>query len=153
MAFPESELDPREVILLDTNPTFGRLVWPLLELMVVTGVCWLLIGFIDGPAIAAGDMQGVRQLLMIAWVVLVAWRVAKPVLGWLGERFVLTDRRIILRRGILRPQVVSIDLRSVRAVNRKGGVLYLQTRSFGPPLAVEDIPSSRKVARMVSQLT
>ena len=153
MAFPDDELDTREAILLDTNPTFGRLVWPLLELMVITGVCWLLIGFIDGPAIAPGDLQGVRQLLLFAWLGLILWRVVRPVLVWLGERFVLTDRRIILRRGIVRPQVVSIDLRSVRAVNRKGGVLYLHTRSFGPPLAVEDIPSSRKVAKLVSRLT
>lgn len=153
MAFPYDELDPREIVLLDTNPTFGRLVWPLLELMVITGVCWLLIGFIDSPAIAPGDMQSVRQLLIIAWPLLVFWRVARPVLRWLGERFVLTDRRIILRRGVLRPQVMSIDLRSVRAVNRKGGVLYLHTRSYGPPLAVEDVPSTRKVAKLVSRLT
>lgn len=153
MAFPAAELDPEEVILLDTNPTFGRLIWPLLELMVITGVCWLLIGFIDGPAIAPGDMAGIRQLLIFAWVALILWRVARPVLGWLGERFVLTDRRILLRRGIVRTQVISIDLRSIRAVNRKGAVLYLQTRSFGPPLAVEDIPSSRKVAKLVSRLT
>ena len=68
MAFPDDELDTREAILLDTNPTFGRLVWPLLGLMVITGVCWLLIGFIDGPAIAPGDLQGVRQLLLFAWL-------------------------------------------------------------------------------------
>ena len=37
MTFPDDELDTREAILLDTNPTFGRLVWPLLELMVITG--------------------------------------------------------------------------------------------------------------------
>ncbi|MDO5030514.1 MAG: PH domain-containing protein [Corynebacterium sp.] len=153
MAFPYDELDPREVILLDTNPTFGRLIWPLLELMVITGVCWLLIGFIDSPNIAPGDMQGVRQLLMLAWLLLILWRVVRPVFRWLGERFVLTDRRIILRRGVLRPQVVSIDLRSVRAVNRKGAVLYLHTRHYGPPLAVEDIPSTRKVAKLVSRLT
>ena len=85
MAFPDDELDTREAILLDTNPTFGRLVWPLLELMVITGICWLLIGFIDGPGIAPGDLQGVRQLLLFAWLGLILWRVVRPVLSWLGS--------------------------------------------------------------------
>nr|WP_120492119.1 PH domain-containing protein [Corynebacterium lactis] len=153
MSFPHSEMEPSEKILLDTNPTFGRLVWPLLELMVITGVVWLLIGLIDSSAMVGSGMQPVRNFLLIGWVVLILWRVVPPGLAWLGERFVLTDRRILLRRGLFRPRVTTVDLRSVRSVDRKGSALYLRTHYFGPALEVADVPSARKVAKMVARLT
>lgn len=153
MSFPYSELDTNEEILLDTNPTFGRLVWPLLELMAITGVVGLMIGFIDGSATVGAGMQTVRTFLFFAWTVLILWRVVRPSLNWLGERFVLTDRRILLRRGLLRPRVTTVDLRSVRSVDRRGSALLLRTHYFGPLLEVEDIPSARKVAKMVSRMT
>ena len=153
MTFPYDEMDDDEDVIVDTNPVFGRLTWPLLELALITGVIWLLIGLIDGPKIAPGDMQGIRDLLLISWPLLIAWRVGKPVAEWLGERFVLTDRRIILRRGLLRPRVITVDLRSVRGVDRRGNVLQLRVNPFGPPMAIRDVPATRKVAKMVNRMT
>ncbi|UBI01949.1 YdbT family protein [Corynebacterium freneyi] len=153
MAFPWDEMDDDEDVLLDVNPAFARLTWPLVELALITGVIWLLIGFIDSPRIAPGDLAGLRDFLLIMWPILVAWRVVKPGLEWLGERFVLTDRRIILRRGLLRPRVVTVDLRSVRGVERRGNVLQVRVSPFGPPMAIRDVPSARKVAKMVNRMT
>lgn len=153
MTFPYDEMDDDEEVVLDTNPVFARLTWPLVELALITGVIWLLIGFIDGPRIAPGDMSAVRDLLVLAWPVLVAWRVGGPVAGWLGERFVLTDRRIIMRRGLLRPRVITVDLRSIRGVDRRGNILQLHVSPFGPPMAIRDIPATRKVARMVNRMS
>lgn len=153
MAFPWDEIDDDEEILLDTNPVFGRLVWPLFELLVITGIVWLLIGFIDNPGVASNDFMAIRNFLLLAWIVLVFFRVARPLLAWLGERFVLTDRRIILRRGLVRPRVVTIDLRSIRGIDRNGTVLLLRTNPFGPPMALRDVPSTRKVAKMVARMT
>lgn len=153
MAFPWDEMDDDENVLLDVNPAFARLTWPLVELALITGVIWLLIGFIDSPRIAPGDLAGLRDFLLIMWPILVAWRVAKPGLEWLGERFVLTDRRIILRRGLLRPRVVTVDLRTVRGVERRGNVLQVRVSPFGPPMAIRDVPSARKVAKMVNRMT
>lgn len=153
MAFPWDEMDDDEDVLLDVNPAFARLTWPLVELALITGVIWLLIGFIDSPRIAPGDLAGLRDFLLIMWPILVAWRVAKPGLEWLGERFVLTDRRIILRRGLLRPRVVTVDLRTVRGVERRGNVLQVRVSPFGSPMAIRDVPSARKVAKMVNRMT
>ena len=153
MAFPWDEMDDDEDVLLDVNPAFARLTWPLVELALITGVIWLLIGFIDSPRIAPGDLAGLRDFLLIMWPILVAWCVAKPGLEWLGERFVLTNRRIILRRGLLRPRVVTVDLRTVRGVERRGNVLQLRVSPFGPPMAIRDVPSARKVAKMVNRMT
>lgn len=153
MAFPWDEMDDDEDVVLDTNPVFGRLMWPLVELALITGVIWLLIGFIDSPRIAPGDLSGMRDVLLLAWPLLVAWRVVVPGLEWLGERFVLTDRRIILRRGLLRSRVVTVDLRAVRGVDRRGHVLQLYVSPYGPPMAIRDVPATRKVAKMVNRMT
>ena len=147
MAFPYDEMEPGEVALLDVNPVFSRLVRPLVDLVVVTGVIWLLIGFIDGPYIGDGDLAGMRATLMLAWPVLLAWRVGGPVLDWLGRRLVVTDRRLLLRRGIVRPEITSIDLRSIRAVDRRGSMLAVSTRYWREPLVIEGVPGSRRVVR------
>lgn len=153
MSFPHDHLEISEEILLDTNPSFSRFVWPFLELMAITGLCWLTIGFMDNAVNAASDFGSARMLVVIAWLVLVAWRVGLPVLHWLGERFVLTNRRILVRRGLLRRRVTSIDLLSVMYVARNGSTLILETSPFGQRIAIVDVPSSRKVAKMVNRLT
>lgn len=150
MAFPQDELDPGEEVLLDLNPVFGRLVLPWLELILVTGVTWLLIGVIDGPLIAAGDLGWLRRVLLAAWAGLVAWRAVAPVAAWLGERTVVTDRRVLLRRGWLRPRVVVIDRAAIRAVDRRGADLELRVDPWGPPLALRDVPGARRVARLLA---
>lgn len=153
MAFPHDELGAHEQILLDTNPTFNRLLWPLLELMAITGVCWLLVGLIDGPHLAAGEFGVLRTLVMLIWLALIGLRVVRPVLAWLGERLVITQHRILLRRGFFSPRVVAIDLRSIRAVDRRGSVVYLHTHPNAAPLALMDVPGSKKVARLVSRIS
>ncbi|WP_448852054.1 hypothetical protein [Corynebacterium sp. 335C] len=150
MPFPYDEMDPGEEVLLDVNPVFTDLVRPMVELAVITGVIWLLVGFIDGPYIGDGDLRGLRAMLLTAWPLLLAWRVGAPVLGWLGRRLVVTDRRLILRRGIVRPDIVVVDLRSVRGVGRRGSVLEVSTGPWRPPLVIEGVPGSRRVARVIA---
>lgn len=152
MAFPFDHLDSEEHIMLDTNPSFSRFLWPLLELLAITGLSWLTIGFMDNAVNAASDFGVARQLVFLAWVVLVVWRVGVPVCEWLGDRFVLTNRRILVRRGLFRQRVTSIDLYSVVGVDRKGSTLIVRTTPYGQRVLISDIPSSRKVAKMVNRL-
>lgn len=153
MAFPWDYLDADEEVIIDTNPTFSGIFWPLLELMAITGIIWLLIGFIDKDPVTAANFAVARTLLMLLWVLLLVRRVAVPLLRWLRERFILTDRRILLRHGLFRTDVSSIDLRSVRGVRRQGSDLLFMTYGYGSPITVANIPSSRKVAKLVNRMT
>lgn len=153
MAFPWDYLDADEEVIIDTNPTFSGIVWPLIELMAITGIVWLLIGFIDKDPATAANLAFIRTILMLVWALLLVRRVAVPVLRWLRERFILTDRRILLRHGLIRTDVSSIDLRSVRGVRRQGSDLLFATYGYGGPITVPNIPSSRKVAKMVNRMT
>ena len=153
MAFPWDYLDEDEEVIIDTNPTFGGLIWPLMELMASTGIIWLVIGLIDKNPTTATDLAPLRTILMLVWLFILLWRVAMPALRWLRKRFILTDRRILLRNGLVRANVSSIDLRSVRGVRRKGSNLLLATYGFGEPVLVPNVPSCRKVAKLVHRMT
>lgn len=147
MAFPYDNMDPDEEVLLDLNPVFGRLFMPTMELILITGVAWILIGFIDGPYIGSGDLMGVRTVLLVGWVAMIAWRVGLPVLRWLRERTVVTDRRLLMRDG---SRVSSVELRAIRSVDRKGS--EVRVRAAGaPPIVLYDVPSARKISRIIDR--
>lgn len=145
MAFPYDRMSDNEEVLFDLNPAFGRLFMPLMELILVTGVVWLLVGFIDGPYIGSGDLMGVRTMLLIGWVVMIAWRVGLPVARWLRERIVVTDEQLIVRDG---SRVRAIPLRAIRAVDRKGSEVRIRA-SGAPPVVLYDVPSARKISRIL----
>lgn len=38
---------PDEIVRVDVTRSFVSLVYPVCELLLITGVCWMLIGYLD----------------------------------------------------------------------------------------------------------
>ncbi|MBV7295580.1 PH domain-containing protein [Corynebacterium sp. TAE3-ERU12] len=150
MAFPDDELFPGEYVRIDVNPTFGRLVLPLLELILATGVAWILIGVLDGSLFNGSELAWLRSALVLGWLAVVGWRTVLPGLRWLGERFVLTNQRVILRRGVLRRAVVTVHLTEIAGATRAGNTLLLHVDAYHPPMAIRDVPKIRTILRMMT---
>ena len=54
-----------EVVLADTTSPLTTLIFPLLELVVITAVCWMAIGWMD----ANGISSGLRNLIVLIWAI------------------------------------------------------------------------------------
>ncbi len=159
--FPWAHMHEGEYVIVDTNPNFSQLLWPLLEVLALTGVIWLIIGLMDhsvfaGPAeaMAADPTAGgspLRTGLIALWLILAAWRAAKPTAEWLSHRLVVTNFQIILRQGVFRRHCTIYDLRSIGNVEKQKKSVVLTVYPYGVPIAIDGIPKPRKVAKAIRQ--
>ena len=97
VAYPTKLLAEDERLVLDLHPHWKALLTPISTLVLVLG-----IGSFAGASVPAGDRQGLlRLLVLVVSLVLLAVFALRPFLRWLTTHFVITDRRVLVRSGIL----------------------------------------------------
>ena len=113
MAYPEGLLVPGERVLVHRRPHVRMLVVPVLLAPLLA----LLVGW----AAAATSMLSWRST---AWTVLVVVAVAvgcwfglAPLLRWRCTHFVVTDRRVLVREGVVSRTGISVPASTVTAVH------------------------------------
>jgi uncharacterized membrane protein YdbT with pleckstrin-like domain len=93
MAYPSRLLLDGERVVLELHPHGKRLVVPVLALLLVLAATGYLLA-------VAGD--GRLQVVVAAFAALLVGRFSLvPFLRWRGTLFVVTDRRVVLRSGVL----------------------------------------------------
>src|SRR5262245_47591057 len=100
MGYPEGLLAPDERLLLHRHPHWKMLFWPAVAFIMATA----LAGFAGGLAWRhVGDTARTAVLVAIAavWAVVVLWRGVGPVIRWGSTHFIITDRRVLVRDGVL----------------------------------------------------
>lgn len=133
-----------EVVLADVSAPLSTLIFPLLELVVLTGISWIAIGWMD----ATPEIPPVlRNLIVALWVLIVLWRFLVPLLRTRRRRFIVTDRRVLARGRS--GSVDSIPLRQINSVRRSRGGIDLGIYGFGSPIHFEHVGKSRQVEKVL----
>jgi uncharacterized membrane protein YdbT with pleckstrin-like domain len=97
MAYPTKLLAADEKLIHDLHPHWKALISPVVTLVLVLGVG----GFI-ASAIPQGPHQGKYRLgVLFVGLVLLGMYSLRPFLRWITTHFVITDRRVLVRTGIL----------------------------------------------------
>lgn len=135
-----------EVARVDVTAPFRALTFPLLELVLVTGVSWIGIGWLDARA----TDPVLRNALVLLWAVLVVWRFVLPVVRTRRKRFVVTNRRVIARAEGLRAATDSIPLMDIVGVRRRRGGISLAIRGYDQALYFPDLPRTKKIERIIA---
>src|SRR5699024_2029148 len=65
-----------EVVRADLTSPMRTLTFPVLELTLVTGLSWMLIGWLDQPGM--GTDPQLRNAVVLIWAALAFWRFALP---------------------------------------------------------------------------
>lgn len=172
---PKIRFDDGEVILAELSPSRKSLIFPVLELILATGVAWLLIGLVDAhlamvatnaigtvpdnlgtvpdlPEVDATALPALwgRRLILIGWV-WIAWRrCLRPMLFRQRSRIILSDRRLITATGNWRSRVMEIPLDQLVEVDQNGGTITVWTRGHHAPCQLLDVPNAAQVAEMLS---
>ncbi len=152
MGYPEGLLAPDEHVLLHRHPHWKMLFWPAVTFIVASA----LAGFAGG--VVWQRMDGTpREAVLIAiaavWVVLLLWRCAGAVIHWRTTHFIVTDRRVLVREGVLTHTGRDIPLNRIASVEFRNGLFermlgtgtLIIDAASGDPLEYHDIPEVEQV--------
>ena len=135
-----------EVVLADVCAPLSSLTIPLLELVAVTGVAWMAVGWMD---VTPHVEPGLRNIVVLIWALIVLWRFIVPLVASRRRRFIVTDKRILARGR--RGAVDSIPLRQIHSVRRDHGGLTVAVYGFAQPIRFEQVGKARAVEKTLQR--
>ena len=160
MGYPQKLLGNDEQIQFELRPAWKTLIWPVIWLLVIIGVFAYLMGkvnsWFDGST-ATIMLWVIGVAALIALIVLVI----RPFLFWWTTQYVFTNRRIIIRTGILSRKGRDMPLSKVNDVSFDNtvwerllntGTLMVQSAAESGQLIIENIPDVENVQREVYRL-
>ena len=120
---PAGVLKDGETVLLAIKPSgwFPLLVsWPVLAIVGLVA----LVVYVAGEQFGLNISQKpVMKPVMILCLTVACLRIVVACMQWLGRMYILTNRRIMRVRGVVRTDVVSWALKDVRSLSLSAGRL------------------------------
>ncbi|HEX7323349.1 MAG TPA: PH domain-containing protein [Mycobacterium sp.] len=153
MGYPDNVLADDEQVVLHRHPHVKRLIGAALVLLLATAAASLVAGFINARPWDPTAKNVIFAVVWAIWLVVVGWLTAWPFLGWLTTHFVITDRRVMFRDGLLTRRGFDIPLGGIRHVEFTRrlterilgtGTLIVESASR-EPLEFYDIPHVEQV--------
>ncbi|MGV0834455.1 PH domain-containing protein [Mycolicibacterium thermoresistibile] len=153
MGYPDNVLASDEQVVLHRHPHWKRLIGPALTLLLASTVAAFAAGWINTTDWDATAKNVVFLVLGAIWLVVVGWLTLWPFFTWLTTHFVITDRRVMFRYGVLTRAGIDIPLARINSVEFRHnlmdrifrtGTLIIESAAQDP-LAFEDIPRVERV--------
>lgn len=154
MAYPEKLLAPDEHVQFQMRPHWRALLGPILILVGTVFIGSFLIASAPWPWLQW--VVGAGMALLILWPALVGF------LRWVTTDYVFTNRRIIVRSGILTKRGRDVPLSKINNVSFEVpflgrilnyGTLDIQSAGENEGLRIEDVPDVEDIQRDVYELT
>ena len=146
MGYPARLLSEGENVVLDMHPHWKRLVLPVLSLVVVLALAGYLLALVD---------DGRLQV-----VVAVAFTVV-PFLRWRTTLFVVTNRRVVVRTGVLARQGRDVPLSRINDITFSHslferllgcGTLVVESAGERGQVVLTEVPQVEQVQRTLYDL-
>lgn len=153
MGYPENVLAADEQVVLHRHPHWKRLIGPVLILLVATALAAFGAGFVNQTDWQSTARTVVLLVIGAVWLVIVGWLTIWPFLNWWTTHFVITDRRVMFRHGLLTRQGIDIPLARINSVEFRHGLVDRLMRTgtliiesaAQDPLEFHDIPRVERV--------
>ena len=153
MGYPDNVLAQDERVVLHRHPHWKRLIGPVLALLVSTLAASFAAAVVSGTDWEPRARQVVSGVIAAIWLALVVWLTLRPFLAWLTTHFVITDRRVMYRHGVLTRAGIDIPLARINSVEFRHGLLDRMVRTgtliiesaSQDPLEFQDIPRVERV--------
>jgi len=153
MAYPQKLLSDGETIVHEMRPHWRSLVFPAF---------WLIVIAAAGSYLAAmTDNSGLRWIVLGIALALLIWLVLIPFLTWISSQYVITNRRIITRSGILARRGRDMPLSKVNDVSFSYGVIDrmlgcgtidVQSAGENQGIIIANVPHVEDIQREISRL-
>ena len=153
MGYPDNVLAEGEQVVLHRHPHWKRLVGPVLALLVFTALAAFAAAVVSRTGWDPRVRQVVSAVIAVLWLALAVWLTLRPFLAWVTTHFVITDRRVMYRHGVLTRAGIDIPLARINSVEFRHGLLDRLVRTgtlviesaAQDPLEFHDIPAVERV--------
>ena len=153
MGYPNNVLADGEQVVLHRHPHFKRLIGPVLVLVVTTALASFAAAVVSRTGWDPRARQVVSVVIAVIWLILVSWLTLRPFFDWLTTHFVITDRRVMYRHGVLTRAGIDIPLARINSVEFRHGLVDRMLRTgtlviesaSQDPLEFHDIPGVEQV--------
>lgn len=160
MAYPQKLLGQDEAVQFELRPAWKTLIGPAIWLIVLIGGFFFLLGRINSW-FDGSTSTIMTWLLVIVGLILLSTLVIRPFLFWWTTQYVFTNRRIIIRTGIIARRGRDMPLSKVNDVSfdhtameriLNCGTLMIESAAENGQLVIENIPNVESVQREVYRL-
>ena len=158
MGYPQKLLAPDETITFETKPHWRALFVPAIVLLATVFGMVFLYFWIDSEMFGG---TAIRWIVLGGGIlILVLWAVV-PFLRWLTTEYTFTDRRIIVRSGIITRHGKDMPLAKVNNVSffvpamgrvLNYGELQIQSAGENDGLDIKDVPDVEEIQRKIYEL-
>jgi uncharacterized membrane protein YdbT with pleckstrin-like domain len=153
VGYPDNVLAADERVVLHRHPHWKRLIGPVLALLMATAVAGFGLGVVNHTNWDQMAKNIVMIVIAVIWLILVGWLTLFPFLSWRTTHFVITDRRVMFRHGVLTRSGIDIPLARINSVEFRHGLLDRMVRTgtliiesaSQDPLEFHDIPRVEQV--------
>lgn len=153
MAYPRENLAPGERVVLHRHPHWKCLLGPFLLFGLVTAAAGLLVGVITSSSLRTTPQTVLLIAVAVVWAAGFCWYFVRPLMAWQTTHFVLTDRRVMFRNGIITRSGIDIPIRRINTVEFRHGLIDRMLRTgtlviesaSDEPLSFDDIPQVERV--------
>jgi uncharacterized membrane protein YdbT with pleckstrin-like domain len=157
VAFPEDILDSGETVVHNLRPHWRKVAIPVALVPIVVGLA--SYGWFALPDNSA--RKYLRYVILAAAVIILVWWSLRPFLFWLTTRYVVTDRRVLMRNGVLSRTGRDVPLTRVNDVSFKrtivermfgSGTLVIESAGERGQVMLNDVPHVEVVQRDIYRL-
>lgn len=153
MGYPDNVLADGEHVVLHRHPHWKRLVLPVVALLVITAAAAFVAALVSRTDWDPSAKRVVSAVIAGLWALLAVWLTVRPFLAWRATHFVITDRRVMYRHGVLNRAGIDIPLARINSVEFRHGLIDRMVRTgtlviesaSQDPLEFNDIPQVEQV--------
>lgn len=153
MGYPDNVLADDELVVLHRHPHWKRLVGPVCALLVLTALAAFTAAVVSRTGWDSTARQVVSLVIAGLWLAGVGWLVVRPFVSWRSTHFVITDRRVMYRHGLLTRAGIDTPLARISSVEFHNGLAERMVRAgtlvidsaSQDPLEFHDIPQVEQV--------
>jgi len=153
VGYPENVLADDEQVVLHRHPHWKRLIGPVLVLLVASAVAAFVAAVVNRTDWNPTAKNVIFLVIGVIWLVVVGWLTLWPFFSWWTTHFVITDRRVMFRHGLLTRSGIDIPLARINSVEFRHGIVdrILRTGTLviesasQDPLEFDDIPRVERV--------
>ncbi|HVQ97867.1 MAG TPA: PH domain-containing protein [Mycobacterium sp.] len=153
MRYPDNALADDEQVVLHRHPHWKRLIGAVAALIGASASGAFVAAVVNATDWHADAKTVISGVIWAVWAIVVGWLTLWPFAKWLTTHFVITDRRVMFRRGVLTRSGIDLPLARIahvrfqhRLIDRmlRTGTLVIESASQ-EPLWFHDIPRVRQV--------
>lgn len=162
MGYPQKLLANGEEVEFELRPHWRSLIGPVVWLILIVGIAAFLSAKLSSWMSSDSNLLTIaRVAIVVVAVFLLIFLFVRPLTAWLTTQYVFTNRRIIIRTGIIARRGRDMPLSKVNDVSfdhsvwerlLNCGTLMIESAAENGQLVIENIPNVETVQREVYRL-